>query len=153
MSTLGRMVLLIWLFVVLILNSSYTANLTSILTIRHLSSPITGLETLITSNEPIGFQVGSFAENYLREELNIPQFRLIALGSPQEYAKALKNGTVAAVIDERPYVELFLSEHCMFAIRGQEFTKSGWGFVSNLSTYTKNVQVLSLNFQASIDIF
>ncbi|XP_062081522.1 glutamate receptor 3.2 isoform X1 [Humulus lupulus] len=128
MSTLGRFVMLIWLFVVLIITSSYTANLTSILTVQHLSSPITGLDALITSNQPIGFQVGSFAENYLREELNIPQSRLIALGSPQEYAKALENGTVAAVIDERPYIELFLSEHCMFAIRGQEFTKSGWGF-------------------------
>lgn len=133
MSTLGRMVLLVWLFVVLIINSSYTASLTSILTVRQLSSPITGIETLMTSNDPIGFQVGSFAESYLREELSIPQSRLIALGSPQEYAKALKNGSVAAVVDELAYVELFLSEHCMFTIRGQEFTKSGWGFVSNLS--------------------
>ncbi|PON75236.1 Ionotropic glutamate receptor, metazoa [Parasponia andersonii] len=128
MSTLGRMVMIIWLFVVLIITSSYTANLTSILTVKQLSSPITGIDTLITSNEPIGFQVGSFAENYLKEEFNIPQSRLIALGSPQEYVQALENGTVAAVIDERPYIELFLSEHCMFAIRGQEFTKSGWGF-------------------------
>uniref|UniRef100_A0A803NIW8 Homoserine kinase n=1 Tax=Cannabis sativa TaxID=3483 RepID=A0A803NIW8_CANSA len=128
MSTLGRFVMLIWLFVVLIITSSYTANLTSILTVQHLSSPITGIDTLVTSNQPVGFQVGSFAENYLREELNIPQSRLVALGSPQEYAMALENGTVAAVIDERPYIELFLSEHCMFAIRGQEFTKSGWGF-------------------------
>lgn len=131
-STLGKMVLLVWLFVVLIITSSYTASLTSILTVRHLSSPITGIDTLITSNEPIGFQVGSFTENYLREELNIPQSRLIAVGSPQEYAKALEKGIVAAVVDERPYVELFLSKHCMFAIRGQEFTKSGWGFVSIL---------------------
>lgn len=133
MSTLGRMVLIVWLFVVLIINSSYTASLTSMLTVRHLSSPITGIEALVTSNDPIGFQVGSFAENYLREELNIPKFRLIALGSPEEYVKALRNGTVAAVIDERPYIELFLSDHCMFSIRGQEFTKSGWGFVSNQS--------------------
>lgn len=132
MSTLGKMVMLIWLFVVLILTSSYTASLTSILTVRPLSSPITGIDTLIASNEPIGFQVGSFAENYLSKELDIPQFRLIALGSPNEYAKALENGTVAAVVDERPYIELFLSDHCMFAVRGQEFTKSGWGFVSIL---------------------
>ncbi|KAL5562322.1 hypothetical protein UlMin_032069 [Ulmus minor] len=127
-STLGRMVLIIWLFVVMIINASYTASLTSILTVRQLSSPITGIDTLIASNEPIGFQVGSFAENYLRQELNIPQSRLRALGSPEEYAKALENGIVLAVVDERPYIDLFLSEHCMFTIRGQEFTKSGWGF-------------------------
>ncbi|MED6106326.1 hypothetical protein PIB30_003732 [Stylosanthes scabra] len=127
-SPLGRVVLIIWLFVVLIINSSYTASLTSILTVQQLSSPITGIDTLITSNKPIGFQVGSFAENYLTQELNIPKHRLVPLGSPQEYAIALEKGTVAAVVDERPYVELFLSEHCQFSVRGQEFTKSGWGF-------------------------
>ncbi|KAI4350201.1 hypothetical protein L6164_004675 [Bauhinia variegata] len=127
-STLGRSVLIIWLFVVLIINSSYTASLTSILTVQQLSSPITGINTLITSNELIGFQVGSFAENYLAEELNIPKHRLVPLGSPEEYAIALEKGTVAAVVDERPYVERFLSDHCKFSIRGQEFTKSGWGF-------------------------
>nr|XP_023898716.1 glutamate receptor 3.2-like [Quercus suber]XP_023898717.1 glutamate receptor 3.2-like [Quercus suber] len=127
-STLGRVVIIIWLFVVLIINSSYTASLTSILTVQQLSSPITGIDSLVTSNERIGFQVGSFAENYLMEELNIPKSRLVALGSPEEYAVALENRTVAAVVDEQPYIELFLSDHCKFKIRGQEFTKSGWGF-------------------------
>ncbi|KAG6617664.1 hypothetical protein I3842_Q142700 [Carya illinoinensis] len=93
-----------------------------------LSSPITGIDALVTSNEPIGFQVGSFAENYLTDELNIPKSRLVALGSPEECAVALERGTVAAVVDEQPYMELFLSDHCRFSVRGQEFTKSGWGF-------------------------
>ncbi|KAJ4963053.1 hypothetical protein NE237_022992 [Protea cynaroides] len=127
-STLGRLVLIIWLFVVLIINSSYTASLTSILTVQQLSSPIKGIESLITSTEPIGYQVGSFAENYLNEELNIPKSRLIALGSPEAYAMALEKGTVAAIVDEMPYIDVFLSSHCKFSVVGQEFTKSGWGF-------------------------
>ncbi|KAK4491272.1 hypothetical protein RD792_002008 [Penstemon davidsonii] len=127
-STLGRMVLILWLFVVLIITSSYTASLTSILTVQQLAPSIKGIESLITSNDHIGFQVGSFAENYLIGEVNIAKSRLIALGSPEEYADALKTGRVAAVVDERPYVDLFLSNNCMFQIVGQEFTKSGWGF-------------------------
>ncbi|XP_043711031.1 glutamate receptor 3.2-like [Telopea speciosissima] len=127
-STLGRLVLIIWLFVVLIINSSYTASLTSILTVQRLSSPIKGIESLITSTERIGFQVGSFAENYLNEELNIPKSRLIALNSPEAYATALERGTVAAIVDERPYIDVFLSSYCKFSVVGQEFTKSGWGF-------------------------
>ncbi|OVA00643.1 Ionotropic glutamate receptor [Macleaya cordata] len=127
-STLGRLVLLLWLFVVLIINSSYTASLTSILTVQQLSSSIKGIESLISSTDPIGFQVGSFAENYLIEELNIAKSRLVALGSPEAYAEALERGTVAAVVDERPYIELFLSSQCTFSVVGQEFTKSGWGF-------------------------
>ena len=128
--------LIIWLFVVLIIQSSYTASLTSILTVSQLSSPIKGIDNLIASNEPIGFQVGSFAESYMVEELGISRSRLKSLGSPEAYAKALElgpsNGGVAAVVDERPYVDLFLSTECKFAIIGSEFTRSGWGFVSIL---------------------
>ncbi|XP_059638399.1 glutamate receptor 3.3 [Cornus florida] len=131
-STLGRVVLILWLFVVLIINSSYTASLTSILTVQQLSSHVKGIETLKESNDPIGYQVGSFAEHYLTKEIGIPQSRLVALGSPEQYAIALqqgpKKGGVAAVVDERAYVELFLSSQCKFRIVGQEFTKSGWGF-------------------------
>ncbi|KAL3510151.1 hypothetical protein ACH5RR_029552 [Cinchona calisaya] len=128
MSTLGRMVLIIWLFVVLIVNSSYTASLTSILTVQQLSSTINGIESLITSNDPIGFQVGSFAENYLHEELIIAKSRLVALGSPKAYADALERGIVAAVVDEQPYIDLFLSKYCKFLTVGPQFTRSGWGF-------------------------
>ncbi|KAK9164896.1 hypothetical protein Scep_000087 [Stephania cephalantha] len=127
-STLGRLVLIIWLFVVLIINSSYTASLTSILTVQQLSSPIKGIESLVSGTAPIGYQTGSFAINYMIEELNIPKWRLVELGSPEEFAKALESGKVAAVVDELPYVDLFLSNQCKFAIIGPEFTKSGWGF-------------------------
>ncbi|CAL0326953.1 unnamed protein product [Lupinus luteus] len=132
MSTLGRFVLLIWMFVVLIINSSYTASLTSILTVQQLSSPISGIDSLKASNEPIGFQVGSFAERYLNEDIGISKSRLVPLGSPEEYANAFQlgpgKGGVAAIVDERPYVEIFLSTQCTFRIVGQEFTRSGWGF-------------------------
>ncbi|CAA6673454.1 unnamed protein product [Spirodela intermedia] len=133
MSLLGRVVLLIWLFVVLIVQSSYTASLTSMLTVRQLSSPIKGIDSLLSDGGPIGFQIGSFAENYLVEQLGVARSRLKALGSPDEYARELdlgpEKGGVAAVVDERPYVELFLSTKCQFSIIGSEFTKGGWGFV------------------------
>jgi ionotropic glutamate receptor len=74
-SALGRLVLLIWLFVVLILNSSYIASLTSILTVEQLSYSVKGIESLIISDDPIGYQRGSFTENYLMEELNIQILR------------------------------------------------------------------------------
>lgn len=134
MSNLGRVVLLIWLFVVLIINSSYTASLTSILTVHQLSSPIKGIETLETNNDPIGYPQGSFVRDYLVNELRIHESRLVPLRSPEEYEKALRDGPgkggVAAVVDERAYIELFLSNRCEFGIVGQEFTKNGWGFVS-----------------------
>lgn len=135
MSTLGRSVLILWLFVVLIINSSYTASLTSILTVQQLSSRIQGIDTLISSYEPVGVQDGSFAYRYLINELNIAESRLRILRNEEEYIEALEKGPngggVAAIVDELPYVELFLSNtKCKFSTVGQEFTKSGWGFVS-----------------------
>ncbi|KAG8099822.1 hypothetical protein GUJ93_ZPchr0013g35312 [Zizania palustris] len=131
-SVLGRCVLLVWLFVVLIINSSYTASLTSLLTVQQLTSGIQGLDSLISSSSAIGYQVGSFARSYLVEELHIAESRLVPLNSPSDYARALElgpgNGGVAAIIDELPYVEIFLSKYCKFKTVGQVFTKSGWGF-------------------------
>lgn len=131
-SALGRIVLIIWLFVVLIINSSYTASLTSLLTVQQLSSKIEGLDKLVSSTDPIGFQVGSFAKNYLMQEFGVAESRLKSLKQPEDYAKALdlgpNGGGVSAIVDELPYIEVFLSSYCNYKIVGQEFTKSGWGF-------------------------
>lgn len=126
--------LLIWLFVVLIINSSYTASLTSILTVQQLSSPVKGIESLINSKERIGYLQGSFTRTYLIEEMGIDESRLVPLKDPEETTKALEKGPhkggIAAYVDERAYIELFLSTRCDFSVIGQEFTRNGWGFVS-----------------------
>lgn len=131
-STLGRMVMMVWLFLLLVITSSYTASLTSILTVQQLKSSITGIDSLISTNWPIGYQVGSFAQSYLIDNLNVHKSRLVSLGSPEEYEdalrKGLKHGGVAAIVDELPYIELFLMNRDDFRIVGQPFTKSGWGF-------------------------
>ncbi|GJN10567.1 hypothetical protein PR202_ga28672 [Eleusine coracana subsp. coracana] len=130
-STLGRFVLIIWMFVVLIITSSYTASLTSILTVQQLATGIQGLDGLLSTDQPIGFQVGSFAKSYMMQELGVPESRLRELAI-SDYASSLQrgpnNGGVAAIVDELPYVELFLSTNCQFKTVGQEFTKGGWGF-------------------------
>jgi len=129
--------MMVWLFLVMVITSSYTASLTSFLTVQQLSSPINGIDSLIASNQPIGYQGGSFAWSYMINSLNIHPSRLVSLGSPEAYAEALqlgpKNGGVAAVVDELPYVELFLQKTSGFGIVGQPFTRRGWGFVGFLS--------------------
>ncbi|KAJ6729194.1 GLUTAMATE RECEPTOR 3.7 [Salix viminalis] len=131
-SPLGRLVMVVWLFLLMVLTASYTASLTSILTVQQLSSPITGIDSLIASHWPIGYQTGSFAYDYLSDSLYISRSRLVALGSPEEYESALRRGPgdggVAAIVDELPYIELFLSRQKDFGIIGQPFTRGGWGF-------------------------
>lgn len=137
--------MMVWLFLLMVITSSYTASLTSILTVEQLSSPITGIDSLIASNMHIGFQVGSFAESYLTESLNIHQSRLVSLRNPEEYERQLQlgpeNGGVAAIVDELPYVELFLANQSDFGIIGDMFTKNGWGFVSSFIYIHKYVQI------------
>ncbi|XP_052174920.1 glutamate receptor 3.3-like [Diospyros lotus] len=68
--------------------------------------------------------------SYLTASLHISGSGLISLGSPEEYVKALRLGPsrgVAAIVDELPYVELFLSRQTNYGIVGQPFTKSGRG--------------------------
>ncbi|KAJ8540003.1 hypothetical protein K7X08_026392 [Anisodus acutangulus] len=104
LTMLGRCVMIFWLFVVLIINSSYTTSLTSLLIVQKLSSGIEGIDSLISSPDPIGVQ-----DSMLQ--------------------KGPQGGGVAAIVDVLPYVELFLSNNkCIFRTVGQEFNKSGWGF-------------------------
>ena len=95
------------------------------------------------SKSPIGYQKGSFSENYLHEELKFPKSQLIPLNNEDEYKEALrkgpKNGGVAAIVDDMSRIENFLSRNCEFTIRGQTFTKNGRGFVSIYPITTKYV--------------
>lgn len=132
LSTLGRFVMMVWFFLLMVVTSSYTASLTSFLTVQQLQSPINGIDSLIASNDPIGYQEGSFSWSYMSNSLKIPVSRLISLRTPDDYEAALllgpKNGGVAAIVDEQPYIELFLATKSGFGIVGQSFTRSGWGF-------------------------
>ena len=66
--------------------------------------------------------------------MNIGEERLRPLVSMDDYAHALElgpsNGGVAAIVEELPYVEIFLETKCGFTKAGEPFTKGGWGFVS-----------------------
>ncbi|KAK7252622.1 hypothetical protein RIF29_36704 [Crotalaria pallida] len=127
MSGLSQFLLIVWLFVVLILNSTYTATLSSILTVENLSPSIKGIDSLISSNLPIGYSKGSFIKSYLINERRIHPSRLVPLNSLQESEKALENGTIAAIISERVYMEIFISTRCHFSIVGNDFAKMSWG--------------------------
>ncbi|KAF3543891.1 hypothetical protein DY000_02001711 [Brassica cretica] len=110
-SNLARLVMIVWLFLLMVLTASYTANLTSILTVLQLPSAITGIDSLRASEVPIGYQAGTFTLEYLTYSLGMARSRLVPLDSTEEYERALKLGPtafggVAAIVDELPYTEL-----------------------------------------------
>ncbi|XP_056176777.1 glutamate receptor 2.3-like isoform X2 [Syzygium oleosum] len=106
-SNLSKVVVIVWLFVVLILTSSYTANLSSMLTVHQLQA--------LPKGESIGFTVDS---KLVRTDLiNVP-FKnpsFPPLETVGDCANALRdgsrNGGFSAIIDEIPYVKVFLSKY------------------------------------------
>ena len=134
-SSLSRFVLVIWLFVVLILTSSYTASLTSILTVQKLNPTVKDVESLKASKEPVGYQNGSFVEQYLQQEHGLKN--LTAYSTLEEAGEALskgpKNGGVAAIFDEIPYIRIFLASHYGYAMVGPIYRTGGFGFVSSFN--------------------
>ncbi|RRT61816.1 hypothetical protein B296_00016154 [Ensete ventricosum] len=132
-SNLTRFAVIMCTFVVLILTSSYTASLTSILTVQQLQPTATDVNQLLSTGAYIGHQDGSYTVGMLKR-MGFQDHKFKNYSTPDQYAEALSkggaNGGVDAVFDEIPYLKLFLSEHCAdFTMVGPIYKTDGFGFV------------------------
>ncbi|XP_043710271.1 glutamate receptor 2.8-like [Telopea speciosissima] len=133
-SNLTRLVLFTWVFFVLILTQSYTASLSSTLTVRQLQPTITDVNVLKSNGYYVGYQGGSFVGEFLTNYLQFDKSKLKSYGSPEEYHYALSNGSgnggVAAIFDEIPYTQVFLNMYCnQYTMVGHIYSSEGFGFV------------------------
>ncbi|KAF8021687.1 hypothetical protein BT93_G1975 [Corymbia citriodora subsp. variegata] len=131
-SNLSRFVLIIWIFAVLVLSSSYTASLTSLLTVQRFEPTITDINALIRNGEPIGYQEGSFILDLLKS-LKANESKLIPLRTLEEFDEKLSNGSnndgVSAIVDELPYLRLLLAQNCSkYKLVSQPNKTAGLGF-------------------------
>jgi glutamate receptor, ionotropic, plant len=121
----SKVVLVMWLCMIFIVVQIFTATLSSWLTLDQLRP------RLPTSYENAGYQRGSFIRDLLIQRYNCSGERLTALNSYEDIRNALSNGSVNAVFDELPYIDIFLSkygsEYMKFGPMNQE---SGMAFVS-----------------------
>nr|DAD45631.1 TPA_asm: hypothetical protein HUJ06_003861 [Nelumbo nucifera] len=132
-SNLARFVVIIWVFVVLILSSSYTASLTSMLTVQKLQPTITDIKELQNKGECVGYQEGSFVVGLLKM-MNFDESKLKEYKSVDEcnegLSKGSRNGGFAAAFDEIPYIKLFLASYCSkYTVVGPTYKTDGFGFV------------------------
>nr|XP_020149426.1 glutamate receptor 2.8-like [Aegilops tauschii subsp. strangulata] len=134
-SPLSQIVVVIWCFVVLVIVQSYTASLSSILTAKRLRPSVTNLGQLLSDGDYIGYPSGSFVYSVLKKQ-GFAKNRLKAYAMEEEYANALrkgsKNGGVAAIVDELPYLTSFLSDpryHNEFQMVNGLYKTPGFGFV------------------------
>lgn len=102
MNNLSKFVVIVWLFVVLILTSRYTAILASMIMVQRIQ---------LEANKSIGFY-SNFALNH-KNVTNNTGFK--ELKSLEEHADALSKESehdgVSAILDEIPYIKNFLARY------------------------------------------
>ncbi|KAJ9567207.1 hypothetical protein OSB04_003173 [Centaurea solstitialis] len=124
-SNLSRFVVSVWMFVVLVLTSSYIATLSSLLTVEQIQ--------LASKENSIGYHYGSPIHGVIARNLNFEDTRLKRYSTSEEYADALalgsKKGGVDAIVDEIPYIKEFLSQYPSgYSMVDSEAITSGFGF-------------------------
>ncbi|GAB4827038.1 hypothetical protein Ancab_033919 [Ancistrocladus abbreviatus] len=130
-SNLSRVVVVVWLFIVLVLTQSYTADLASMLTLDRLNQNATSVETLLIRNAKVGSFNTSFVMGFLEEVLQFKQENVISIEEKfEEMDNAFKNGRISAAFLEVPYAKLFHYQNCnTYTIAGPLYRFGGLGFV------------------------
>ncbi|PIN16362.1 Glutamate-gated kainate-type ion channel receptor subunit GluR5 [Handroanthus impetiginosus] len=123
-SNVSRFVMGVWLFVVLILTSSYIAKLSSLLTVEQIRLSKSGY---------IGYPANSLIRASNVSNLNFKDNRLKPFQSQEDYDKALRRGSkqggVDAIVDELPYLKVFVAKYPHdYAIIESSMRTSGFGF-------------------------
>lgn len=119
---LSRFVVTVWVFAVVILTTSYTATLTSMMTVQQIR--------FNTNKDFVGHLSGSLIANATLKNSAIKAMNTKGLNTSEDYAKALLNHTVAFIIDELPYLSVLLGENPgRFLMIKPQVTTNGFGFV------------------------
>ncbi|KAE9613557.1 hypothetical protein Lal_00016161 [Lupinus albus] len=111
-SSLTRVVMGAWLFLVLILNSSYTASLSSMLTVQQLKPNATDIEWLKKNNAKIGCDGDSFVRTYLENVEGFKPESIVHMSNDYNYSTAFKNHLITAAFLELPYEKVYVSKYC-----------------------------------------
>jgi len=120
----------VWLFVSLIIIQTYTANLTSMLTVQRLEPTIPTVEELLNSNEMVGYCTGTYMERYLAEVLKFKNQNLLHFPSAASYAKGFEDKKISAAFLGTPSAKIFLAKYCNSFIQiGPPYKIGGFGFV------------------------
>ncbi|KAI5675417.1 hypothetical protein M9H77_06367 [Catharanthus roseus] len=122
----SRFVLVVWLFASYILMQSYTANLSAMFTIDQL-------DFRLSQDYYIGYQVGSYVRDFLINRHHISASKLREYSSIEKYHDAMtkggKNGGIDAIVDEIPYMKLFLGRYgSEYKMLEQRYRMEGFGF-------------------------
>ncbi|XP_078355655.1 glutamate receptor ionotropic, NMDA 1-like [Oculina patagonica] len=140
-SLSARLVSIFFAFAMIILSSTYTANLAANKVKDEAESPITGIHDEKMVNPPAGFHFGTLkstsTEAYFKFNRD-PRMRKIYqnmkdhnVENVHDGVKKVKSGELSVYIDDQPYLEHMVSSQydCSLRIVGKPFGISGYGLV------------------------
>lgn len=128
---LARLVLGPWLFVILVVTSSFTASLTSMMTVSRFGPSVVDIETLRQTNASVGCNFHSFIMRYLTNVLHIPLDNIKTIVGIDDYPKAFDRGDIKAAFFITPHAKVFLAKYCKGYTTAATFDLGGIGFVSS----------------------
>ncbi|XP_012853756.1 PREDICTED: glutamate receptor 2.3-like [Erythranthe guttata] len=111
---------------------SYSASLTSMMTIQKLQPTVTDVNVLVRHKYRVGYSNTSFIFEFLKNKFDESQ--LISFDTSEQMdellSKGSSNGGIAAAFLEIPYIKMFLRKHCSkYTMAGPTYKAAGFGFV------------------------
>lgn len=133
----------VWLVVALIISQSYTASLTSMLTVPRLEAKVSDIGALLRDgNSVIGYSRNSFVRNYLLDVLHFQEKNIRNFSTIEDTAEALKRGEIAATFLELSTAKLLVAKYCKsFRITGPMYKIGGYGYVINSISINFSLQL------------
>ncbi|KAI3923893.1 hypothetical protein MKW92_042603 [Papaver armeniacum] len=141
-NSMVKVVLIVWVFVLLLLSSSYTASLTSMLTVHRLEPTVTDVHELIKTRQNVGYLEGTFVYTMLKR-MGFDEANLKPYISTEDFKEAFtelrnKEDRIVAAFDEAPYNRLLLAKYChKYALVGPMYKTEGFGFLSYYQAFPR----------------
>ncbi|CAK7337674.1 unnamed protein product [Dovyalis caffra] len=130
-NSLSHLVLAPWLFLMLIVTSTFTTSLTSLITTNSQAEPSkVDVNMLKRTGAVVACDGSSIVTQYLVKVLKFRPENVRSISSVDEYAKALSSGHIKAAFILTTYAKAFLAKHCTsFTIAGPTYKLGDFGFV------------------------
>ncbi|KAH0988489.1 hypothetical protein GBA52_015666 [Prunus armeniaca] len=129
-SNWARLVLAPWLVVILVVTATFTASLTSMMTVSRVQPSALDVETLKRTNATVGCDGNSFIVRYLINVLEFKPENIKSIASISDYPNAFERKDIAAAFFVAPHAKVFLAKYCKGYINsGPVYKPSGFAFV------------------------
>jgi len=127
---IARLLAILWMFVGIVFVASYTARLTTTLTVKEIRRPINGPQDLP------GKEVATIANSPAADYLRMHDARVRVFDEPDQMFKALLNREVVAVVSESPIMRYYAAHDGKGRVKlvGPEFNTAPLAMIFQLNS-------------------